>query len=229
VPMGTTLRTIIFDIGGGIILDRPFKAVQTGGPSGGCLPADKLDLPVDFDSLTRAGSMMGSGGMIVMDDHTCMVDVARYFIDFLIGESCGKCTPCREGLQQLSFFLTRICRGEGEVKDLEVMENLLALMAESSLCALGKSAVNPVRSTLRYFRDEYLAHIEHKKCPAGVCRDLVTYTITDACTACGICKKNCPTSAIAGEKKVKHVIDQAACIRCGACYNLCPFDAIKAQ
>ena len=229
VPMGTTLRQIIYDIGGGIIKDKPFKAVQTGGPSGGCLPASKLDLPVDFDSLTEAGSMMGSGGMIVMDDHTCMVDVARYFIDFLVGESCGKCVPCREGLKQLSWILTRICKGEGRMEDLDLIERLLSLLEGSSLCALGKSAANPVRSTLTYFRDEYLAHIQDKHCRGGVCRDLVTFTITDACTACGICKRNCPVEAISGQKKIKHVIDQDICTRCGACYSVCPFDAITVE
>ena len=229
VPMGTTLREIIYDIGGGIIKDKPFKAVQTGGPSGGCLPASKLDLPVDFDTLTEAGSMMGSGGMIVMDDHTCMVDVARYFIDFLVGESCGKCVPCREGLKQLSWILTRICEGKGKMEDLDLIERLLNLLEGSSLCALGKSAANPVRSTLQYFRDEYIAHIEEKRCPGGVCRELVTFTITDACTGCGICKRNCPVEAISGEKKSMHVIDQDICTRCGACYGVCPFDAITVK
>lgn len=226
VPMGRTLREIIYDIGGGIIDDRPFKAVQTGGPSGGCLPADKLDLPVDFDTLTRAGAMMGSGGMIVMDDHTCMVDVAKYFIHFLIGESCGKCVPCREGLRQVHDMLEKITSGRGEDGDLEKIERLCHTMEVGSLCALGKSAPYPVTSTIRYFRAEYEAHIRDKMCPAGVCPDLIMYEINKECTGCLICKDHCPTEAISGEKKKLHVIDEDACISCGICMSVCKFDAV---
>jgi len=229
VPMGITLREIIEDIGGGIPDGRAFKAVQTGGPSGGCLPASLLDMPVDFDSLTAAGSMMGSGGMIVMDDHTCMVDVARYFIDFLMDESCGKCTPCREGLKALSGTLNRICRGEGRPDDLAFLEELSATVAETSLCQLGGSAPNPVLSTIKYFRDEYLEHIEQKRCRAGVCKELITYTILETCTGCGACRKPCPTGAISGAIKELHVIDQALCIKCGICYEVCKFDAVEVK
>ncbi len=229
VPMGTTLRSIIYDICGGILEDKAFKAVQTGGPSGGCLPGHKLDLPVDFDTLTREGSMMGSGGMIVMDEDTCMVDVARYFTGFLTGESCGKCAACRMGIKNLHTILERICRGEGEVDDLEKMEKLLYLLENASLCGLGKSAPNPVRSTLTHFRDEYLAHIVDKKCPAGVCRDLITYEITNQCTGCGLCAKACPQQAISGAKKEMHRIDQALCNRCGICKATCRYDAIVAR
>jgi NADH:ubiquinone oxidoreductase subunit F (NADH-binding)/NAD-dependent dihydropyrimidine dehydrogenase PreA subunit len=226
VPMGITLRKIIFEICGGILNDKKFKAVQTGGPSGGCLPAEKLDLPVDFDSLTREGSMMGSGGMIVMDEDTCMVDVARYFIDFLSQESCGKCSACRLGLDQLHGILDRICAGEGVLEDLERIEKLLNVLEKSSLCGLGKSAPNPVRSTLHHFRNEYLAHIEEKRCPAGVCRNLITYEITAACTGCRRCARLCPQQAIRGEKKELHYIDQELCNRCGLCKATCNFDAI---
>ncbi len=226
VPMGRTLREIIFDIGGGIQFDRPFKAVQTGGPSGGCLPADQLDLPVDFDSLSKAGAMMGSGGMIVMDDRTCMVDVAKYFIKFLIGESCGKCVPCREGLRQVYDLLSKITRGEGEMADLDKIDRLCHTMEVASLCALGKSAPYPVTSTIKYFRDEYEAHIVDKMCPAGVCRDLITYEINDKCTGCLVCLRHCPVEAITGEKQKLHVIDQDACISCGICDSVCKFDAV---
>ena len=229
VPMGVTLRHIIYDIGGGIAGDRPFKAVQTGGPSGGCLPAEKLDLPIDFDSLTEAGSMMGSGGMIVMDDRTCMVDVARYFLNFLIIESCGKCTPCREGLPQLRAILDKITRGDGEPEDIDRIKRLAHTMKYASLCALGQTAVNPVLSTLRYFEDEYKAHIEDKKCPAGVCKDLVTYSVNDNCTGCMLCKKACPVQAISGERKQKHTIDPAICTRCGICASVCRDDAITVE
>jgi NADH-quinone oxidoreductase subunit F len=225
VPMGTTLRELIFDIGGGVPPGRRFKAVQTGGPSGGCLPESQLDLPVDFDALTEAGSMMGSGGMIVMDDRTCMVDVARYFVDFLLEESCGKCTACRLGLPQLSHLLDRVVRGQGTAADLAAIEDVCATMTVSSLCGLGKSAPNPVLSTLKYFRHEYEAHLEGR-CPAGVCRELIRYTISDACTGCLLCIKPCPTQAITGEKKELHVIDQDLCTRCGICRSICEYDAV---
>jgi len=227
VPMGTTLRSIIYDIGGGILDDKPFKAVQTGGPSGGCLPADKLDLPVDFDSLTAEGSMMGSGGMIVMDEGTCMVDVARYFTGFLAEESCGKCAACRLGLDQLKEILDRICAGEGRPEDLPAMEQLMAVLDDGALCGLGTSAANPVRSTLKHFRAEYEAHIHEKRCPAGVCRALITYAIDpESCTGCAVCAKACPQQAISGEKKEVHVLDPALCDRCGICAAVCKFGSV---
>jgi NADH:ubiquinone oxidoreductase subunit F (NADH-binding)/NADH:ubiquinone oxidoreductase subunit E/Pyruvate/2-oxoacid:ferredoxin oxidoreductase delta subunit len=226
VPMGTTLRTIIFDVCGGILEDKQFKAVQTGGPSGGCLPESKLDLPVDFDTLTREGSMMGSGGMIVMDEDTCMVDVARYFTDFLTRESCGKCAACRLGLDALLAILERICRGEGAAADIDQIEQLLFTLENGSLCGLGKSAPNPVRSTLTHFKDEYLAHIIERKCPAGVCRSLISYEINDRCTGCRLCAKACPQQAISGTKKERHRIDQALCDRCGICKATCSFNAV---
>lgn len=228
VPMGTTLREIIYEIGGGVLKKRSFKAVQTGGPSGGCIPASLLDLPIDFDSLTQAGSMMGSGGLIVMDDHTCMVEVARYYVNFLAGESCGKCTPCREGIRAQLEILTDICSGRGKMEDLDLLEEISFTMQEASLCALGRTAPNPVLSTLRYFRDEYLAHIEDHRCPAGVCRELTTFYIDpEKCTGCGICKKVCSINGIQGEKKEPHCIDEAICIHCGECYRQCAFDAIQ--
>ena len=227
VPMGISLRQIIFDIGGGIIDDRPFKAVQTGGPSGGCLPESMLDLPVDFDTLTENGSMMGSGGMIVMDDRTCMVDVARYFLEFLVNESCGKCVPCREGLFQLHALSVKITEGNGTEADLDKMEELSQTISNASLCGLGQSGPNPFLSTIKFFRDEYLAHIHEKRCPAGVCRDLITYTINDKCTGCTLCAKACGDDAITGEKKKLHVIDQDKCTQCGACMAVCNFDAVE--
>jgi NADH-quinone oxidoreductase subunit F len=228
VPMGITLREIIFEVGGGIIGNRPFKAVQTGGPSGGCLPENKLDLPVDFDSLTEVGSMMGSGGMIVMDDRTCMVDTARYFLKFLVDESCGKCVPCREGVHQLHQMLEAICRGDGQSGDIEKIEALSDVIVNASLCALGKSAPNPVLSTLRYFRDEYEAHINDKKCSAGVCRNLFAFEISpQKCNGCGACVKACPVDCILGELKQAHTIDGEKCTRCGACRNVCNFDAVE--
>ena len=228
VPMGITLREIIFDIGGGIIGDRPFKGVQTGGPSGGCLPESMLDLSVDFDSLTAVGSMMGSGGMIVMDDRTCMVDVARYFLKFLVDESCGKCVPCREGVHQLHEIVEAICAGDGQAGDIEKIEALSEVIVQASLCALGKSAPNPVLSTLRYFREEYETHINDRKCPAGVCRNLFTFTISEEkCTGCGACLRACPVDCIVGEKKKLHSIVVDKCTRCGACRNVCSFDAVE--
>jgi NADH-quinone oxidoreductase subunit F len=228
VEMGTTLREIIFGVGGGIQKNRPFKAVQTGGPSGGCLPEAKLDLPVDFDTLTEAGSMMGSGGMIVMDDRTCMVDVARYFLKFLKGESCGKCVPCREGVLQLHAVVQAICEGRGSQGDLEKIERLSKVIRSSSLCQLGMSAPNPVLSTLAYFREEYEAHIREKKCPAGVCKKLTTFAVDpELCDACGACKRACPADAIEGKKKEEvHRILEEKCTRCGACRTVCPKDAI---
>jgi NADH:ubiquinone oxidoreductase subunit F (NADH-binding)/(2Fe-2S) ferredoxin len=230
VPMGMTLREIVYEIGGGIPDGKRFKAVQTGGPSGGCIPEALLDLPVDFDALTEAGSMMGSGGMIVMDESTCMVDVAKYFTDFLKDESCGKCTSCRDGTLRMYEILDRITKGEGKEGDIELLEEIGWATTEASLCALGGTAANPVLSTIRYFRDEYEAHIMDKRCPAGVCPDLITYTIdAEACIACMKCKKECPTKAITGEKKVPHEIIQEKCIKCGTCKEVCPVDAVKVE
>jgi NADH:ubiquinone oxidoreductase subunit F (NADH-binding)/(2Fe-2S) ferredoxin/NAD-dependent dihydropyrimidine dehydrogenase PreA subunit len=230
VPMGITLREMIYDIGGGIPDGKKFKAVQTGGPSGGCIPEQHLDTPVDFDELTKLGSMMGSGGMIVMDEDTCMVDVAKYFIEFLKGESCGKCTPCREGLERMSEILNRITQGKGKKEDLDTLEELGGVLSAGALCALGQTAANPVLSTLKYFRDEYLAHIEQKKCPAGVCRELVQYSIDpDKCQGCLRCLRACPTAAISGEKREPHTLNQGLCIKCGACYDVCKFDAVIRQ
>ncbi|MFP4573393.1 MAG: NADH-ubiquinone oxidoreductase-F iron-sulfur binding region domain-containing protein [Desulfobacterales bacterium] len=227
VPMGTTLREIIFDIGGGIPNKKKFKAVQTGGPSGGCIPEQFLDTAVDFDELTKLGSIMGSGGMIVMDQDTCMVDVARYFIDFLIDESCGQCNPCREGLKQMIRVLNRICEGDGREGDIELLEELGGMMQNFSLCGLGTSAPNPVLTTILYFRDEYEAHIYDKKCPAGVCKSLFHYEIDEkACNGCTLCAKKCPQEAISGEKKEPHEIDQEKCIKCGICYDVCKFNAV---
>ena len=228
LPMGTTLRQIIYDIGGGVANDRPFKAVQTGGPSGGCVPEELLDLPVDYEKLTEAGSMMGSGGMIVMDDRTCMVDVARYFLAFLTEESCGKCTPCREGLKQMLHIYDRLIEGDGREGDIEAIERLARGMQLGSLCELGKSAPNPVLSTLRYFRAEYEAHIHDRACPAGICRELTAYEIIEeGCDGCHACFKACPVDAIEGVIKELHVIHQDACISCGACFDVCPTEAIR--
>jgi len=230
VPMGITLREIIYDIGGGIPDGREFKAVQTGGPSGGCIPADLLNLPVDYDTLTEAGSMMGSGGMIVMDDRTCMVDVARYFLDFLKEESCGKCVACREGIKRMLEILTKITEGQGTMTDVDQLETLAWAVQQTALCQLGKTAPNPVLSTLHYFRDEYVAHIEDKRCPAGVCRELIEYCIVgDKCTGCGVCSRRCPQEAISGEKKEPHVIDADLCIKCGVCFDVCKFDAVDVR
>ena len=223
VPMGMTLRQIIYDIGGGIPKGKKFKAVQTGGPSGGVIPDKFLDTPVDFDELDKLGSMVGSGGMVIMDEDTCMVDTARYFIDFCCEESCGKCIPCREGLRVLRQILADICAGRGKEGDIETIEEVAQVMADASLCALGKTAANPVLTTLKYFGDEYEAHIKQKRCPAKVCSDLVDYYIDpDKCEACMICLRNCPGQAIQGGKGVVHWIDLEKCTRCGICYQLCP-------
>ncbi len=223
VPMGTPLKDIIFKIGGGIPNGRKFKAVQTGGPSGGCIPEELLDLEVGFDELTKAGSMMGSGGMIVMDEDTCMVDVARYFIDFLTDESCGKCVPCREGLRQMHKILTNITKGKGREGDIELLEELAETAKEAALCALGKSAPNPFLSTLRYFRDEYEAHINEKRCPALSCKELISFYIDPAkCKACMICLRKCPAEAIDGGKNKIHIVDQEKCTKCGTCFEVCP-------
>ncbi|PKN61777.1 MAG: NADH-quinone oxidoreductase subunit F [Deltaproteobacteria bacterium HGW-Deltaproteobacteria-15] len=227
VPMGTTLRSIIFDIGGGIPKKRKFKAVQTGGPSGGCIPELFLDLRVDFDELAKVGSIMGSGGMIVMDQDTCMVDVARYFLDFLKEESCGQCNPCREGIKQMLEILTGICEGRGKEGDIELLEEMGSMVQKFSLCGLGTSAPNPLLTTILYFRDEYEAHIRDRKCPAGVCKPLFHYEIdAEACTGCHVCAPKCPQEAITGEKKEPHTLDNTKCIKCGICYDACKFNAV---
>ena len=227
IPMGTTLREIIYDIGGGIPNGKKFKAVQTGGPSGGCIPAEYLDLPIDYDNLIKIGAMMGSGGMIVMDETTCMVDVARFFLDFTVDESCGKCTPCRIGTRRLLEMLDKITSGNGTLEDLDKMEELCNYIKANSMCALGQTAPNPVLSTLKHFRDEYEAHVVEKRCPAGVCKKLLHYEILpDKCRGCTKCARNCPVGAISGKVKEPHVIDQSKCIKCGACMEGCKFDAI---
>ncbi len=229
VPMGITLRELIYEIGGGIPGDKQFKAVQTGGPSGGCIPAELLDLPVDYERLTKAGSMMGSGGMVVMDEDTCMVDVAKYFMNFLKEESCGKCFTCRKGTQRMYEILEDISDGKGTREDLALLEELALVVKDTTMCGLGQTASNPVLSTLRYFRDEYVEHIEKKQCSAGVCKSLITYSINDNCTGCMVCLKACPEKAITGKKKELHVIDEDKCIKCGACRSVCKFDAIDVR
>jgi NADH:ubiquinone oxidoreductase subunit F (NADH-binding) len=227
VPMGMTLRQIIYDIGGGIREDKEFKAVQTGGPSGGCIPAEFLDEPVDFDRLTELGSMMGSGGMIVMDEETCMVHVAKYFLGFLQDESCGKCTPCREGIAQMLHILENVSNGEGREGDVQRLETLGELLEDTALCALGKTAAYPVLSTVRRFRDEYETHIQDKRCPAKVCTALFRYEIdAEECKGCQLCLKKCPVEAITGERKEPHVIDQEKCTKCGTCFDVCPFSSV---
>jgi len=229
VPLGITLREIVYDIGEGIKKNKALKAVQTGGPMGGCLPASMIDLPVDYESLTAAGSIMGSGGMIVMDEETCMVDIARFFMEFIQEESCGKCTPCRVGTHSMLEILTRICKGEGVDGDIEELERLCKVTKTHSLCGLGQGAPNPVESTLKHFRHEYEAHIYRKECPAKVCQALIRYEILpETCNGCTVCAKNCPIGAISGERRQLHIIDQETCIRCGICIQTCNFGAIIA-
>lgn len=226
VPMGTTLREIIFDIGGGIKNDRAFKAVQTGGPSGGCIPVQDLDTPIDYETLMAIGSMMGSGGMIVMDEDNCMVDIAKFYLEFTVDESCGKCTPCRVGNKRLLEMLTKITEGKGTEEDLHKLEELSRIIKDASLCGLGQTAPNPVLSTMKYFKNEYEAHVKEKKCPAGVCQALLSYEITDKCIGCTKCARNCPVQCISGKVKSKHIIDQSKCIKCGTCQAACPVNAI---
>jgi NADH:ubiquinone oxidoreductase subunit F (NADH-binding)/(2Fe-2S) ferredoxin len=227
VPFGLTLREIVYDVGGGIKDDKEFKAIQTGGPMGGCLPKEYLDLPMDYEELGKAGSIMGSGGLVVMDEGTCMVDIARFFMDFIQDESCGKCTPCRVGTRRMLEILERICDGKGEESDLDTLEMLCDQIKQDSLCGLGQGAPNPVVSTLKHFRSEYEAHIKEKRCPAKVCKALIRYEIQDGvCTGCTVCARNCPVSAISGERRQTHIIDPDVCIRCGICMQVCNFNAI---
>lgn len=226
IPMGTTLREIIYEVGGGIPNGKEFKAVQTGGPSGGCIPATYLDTPIDYDNLIALGSMMGSGGMIVMDEDNCMVDIARFFLDFTVDESCGKCTPCREGTKRMLEILEKITKGKGEDGDIEKLESLAESIKISSLCGLGQTAPNPVLSTLKYFREEYEAHINEKRCPAGLCQELLEFRITEKCIGCTKCARNCPVSCIKGKVKERHIIDTRDCIKCGTCIDVCPVGAV---
>lgn len=227
VPMGTSLREIIYDIGGGIKHDKKFKAVQLGGPSGGCIPAEYLDTPVDYENVNKLGAIMGSGGMVVMDESTCMVDMAKFFISFIVEESCGKCTPCRIGNRRILEILEKITAGKATMEDLDHLTELAEVIKDASLCGLGQSAPNPVLSTLRYFMDEYKAHVIEKRCPAGVCQDLLRYYISDNCVGCQRCKKNCPAQCISGEARQVHEINQVDCILCGECYRICPVEAIE--
>ncbi|MEF9426157.1 MAG: 4Fe-4S binding protein, partial [Candidatus Mariimomonas ferrooxydans] len=227
VEMGTTLREIIFDIGGGIRKDKRFKAVQTGGPSGGCIPMSKIDMPVDYDSLKEADAIMGSGGMIVMDETSCMVDVARYFVDFLMSESCGKCVPCREGLKQMYQIIVNICEGRGEEEDIDILTRLSRFMTTASLCGLGSTAANPVMSTIKHFRSEYESHIFDKKCTVGVCKNLFEYSIdSELCDGCSLCRLKCPEKAVSGDKKKPHTIDSSRCIKCRICFSVCKREAV---
>lgn len=226
--MGTTLREVVFEVGGGIANNKTFKAVQTGGPAGGCLPESYLDTPVDYESLAAAGSIMGSGGMIVIDEDACMVDMARFFLDFTQDESCGKCTPCREGTKRMLEILQRITTGQGQEGDVEKLLRLGDTIKKTSLCGLGQAAPNPVLSTIKHFRGEYEAHIREKRCPAGVCAGLLSYSIdAEKCVGCGACRRKCPVQCIAGKPKEAHVIDASRCIKCGQCYQACKFDAVK--
>ncbi|PIE97867.1 MAG: NADH-quinone oxidoreductase subunit NuoF [Treponema sp.] len=227
VPMGTTLREIIFDIGGGIKNGKKFKGVQTGGPSGGIISAEHLDSPIDFKSLRELGSMMGSGGMIVMDEDDCVVDVAKFYMDFCVDESCGKCSPCRIGTRQISAILEKITKGKAELSDVDKLEQIGLAMKKASLCALGQSAPNPTLSTLKVFRDEYISHITNRKCTTGKCKDLMQYHITEKCVGCTVCARKCPVSCISGERKQQHLIDQSKCVKCGECFNACKFSAIE--
>jgi len=228
IPMGITLKELIYKIGGGIPEGKSFKAVQTGGPSGGCIPENLLDTPIDYEKLKDVGSIMGSGGMVVMDENTCIVDVARYFLEFLQDESCGKCLSCREGTKRMAEIVTNITKGQGKEGDLELLEELANVVKDTSMCGLGQTAANPVLSTLKYFRDEYEDHIKNRKCPAGICSALIQYLIiSEKCTGCGACMKACPQQAISGEKKKPHVIDQNKCIKCGICLETCKFNAVE--
>ncbi|MBO4932785.1 MAG: 4Fe-4S binding protein, partial [Clostridia bacterium] len=227
IPMGTTLREVVEEIGGGVPNGKKFKAAQTGGPSGGCIPASLIDTPIDYDNLIKIGSMMGSGGLIVMDEDSCMVDIAKFFLEFTVDESCGKCAPCRIGTVRLLEILNKITDGNGEMEDLDKLEELANYIKSASLCGLGQTAPNPVISTLRYFRDEYIAHIVDKKCPAGVCKKLLSYEIiADKCKGCTLCSRVCPAGAITGKVKEAHVIDKTKCVKCGACIEKCKFGAI---
>lgn len=226
--MGTTLRDVVYGVGGGMKDGKRFKAVQTGGPAGGCLPESSLDTPVDYDTLAKAGSIMGSGGMIVMNEDACMVNVARFFLEFTQDESCGKCTPCREGTKRMLEILTRITEGEGQAGDVEKLLRLADTVKKASLCGLGQAAPNPVVSTIQHFRAEYDAHIKQKRCPAKVCRKLITYVVDpDKCVGCAACRRACPVPCIFGEPRKIHAIDQTRCIRCGRCFEACKFDAVK--